>query len=410
MLYTYDTTSYTKGFMMLGSSKIRTLESLTDNVKKLTCSEISSHYYDTDRYPISGIPMFVYRMANGKSALRIINIQSITGLQGNFEALTDKTTLNGCSVQVATNGLNDYILNFQQLTDLEYVPMNKFTDYSGIQLLLDEDYSLAIVKTEQQPRAFKKFMFGHKLILCGEYSDGFSPVALIDADPDIVTSGLVMHLDAADISSYPGSGNTWYDISGNDRDVTLFNTPTFSTANNGTLSFARNSFEYGESISALPDLNRWTAEAWVKFNTVPSVGAVTAVITGQYDLISKLNFSIGTNVAPTNTNIYAGFFNGAWRNTSTGFTPVQNTWYHLTGTYDGATIRLYVNGAQNATGNIVASPQSGGKLRIARRWDDVANNANYFLDSVIPVVRVYNKALTAAEVLQNYNALKSRYV
>jgi hypothetical protein len=180
MQYTYDTAGYTKGFMMLGSSKIRTLESLTDNVKKLTCSEVSSNFYDTDRYPISGIPMFFYRMINGKSVLRIINSQNIDGLEGSFANLNDKTVLNGCSVQVASNGLNDYLLNFQKLTDLNYIPTNKHTDYSGIQWLLDDDYSLAVVTTTQQPRAFKKFIFGHKLILCGEYSDGFSPVALID--------------------------------------------------------------------------------------------------------------------------------------------------------------------------------------------------------------------------------------
>lgn len=410
MTYTYDTGSFIKGYMMLGSKKIRTLESINGNFKKLTCSEVSANYYDTDRYYIGGIPMLTYKMFNGKAALRVVDATAINSLRGDFTSLTDKTVLNGCSVQVSSNGYNEYILNLQRLTDMPSVNINTFTDFSGIPWLLDEDNSLAVVTTTQEPIALKKFIFGSKLILCGEYSDGFSPIALIDSNPDIITSNLVINLDAADINSYPGYGSTWYDISGNDRDITLFNTPTFSNDNEGILRFTRSNFEYGESNSALPNLTNWTAEAWVKFHTVPSAGNVTTVITGEYDLISKLNFSIGTNLQPTNAKIYAGFFDGAWRNTNTGFTPVKDIWYHLVGTYDGARIKLYVDGSQNDTGNIIASPQSGGKLRIARRWDDVANNSNYFLDSTIPVVRIYNRALNATEVLKNYNAVKSRYI
>ena len=59
----------------------------------------------------------------------------------------------------------------------------------------------------------------------------------IRGGPDIIEDGLVLHLDAADRNSYPLSGDTWYDLSGNDNHVTLYNSPTYSSLNGGTLSF-----------------------------------------------------------------------------------------------------------------------------------------------------------------------------
>jgi len=409
MSYTYDNSLFTKGYMMLGSSKIRTLESISDNFKKLTCSVTSDTPYSTGRYYIGGIPMYVDKMYNGRSALRVIDANAITGLNGIFNNVTSTTCVNGCSLQVITNGENEYIMSIQRLTDISSTPVNNFTDYAGMQWILDDDDSLAITITTQQPKAFKKFMFGNKMLICGEYNDGFSPVALIDRNYNIVTSGLIMNLDPSDISSYPGSGNKLYDISGNNRDVTLYNSPTFSSDNGGILNFSKSSLQYGLSDSNLPDLNRWTAEVWVKFKAVPNASNVTTVITGEYDLVSKLNFSIGTNLQPINANIYAGFFNGAWRNTSSGYTPNTTSWVHLAGTYDGSTITLYVNGSSFSTGSITASPQSGGKLRICRRWDDSASNSNYFLDAYIGAIKIYNRALTSTEILQNYNAYTTNY-
>jgi hypothetical protein len=410
MPYTYDNSLFTKGHMMLGSSKIRTLDSISDNFKKLTCSVTSDNPYSTGRYYIGGIPMYVDKMNNGRSALRIIDINAISGLNGTFENIVSTTCLNGCSIQVVTNGENDYIMHIQRLTDISSTPVNNFTDYSGMQWILDEDDSLAITITTQQPKAFKKFMFGNKMLLCGEYDDGFSPIALIDKEYNIVTSGLVVNLDPGDTASYPGSGNKLYDLSGNNRTVTLYNSPSFSSTNGGILNFTKSSLQYGLSDSNLPDLNRWTAEVWVKFKTIPNASNVTTVITGEYDGLSKLNFSLGTNLQPTNANIYAGFFNGAWRNTSSGYTPNTTSWIHLVGTYNGSTITLYVNTSSFATGSITASPQSGGKLRICRRWDDVATNSNYFLDAYIGSIKIYDRALTSAEILQNYNAYSSNYI
>lgn len=222
----------------------------------------------------------------------------------------------------------------------------------------------------------------------------------------IVTNGLILHLDAGNSTSYPKSGSTWSDISGNNRIATLVNTPTYSTSNGGILGFDDASLEYA-SIPNIGDLSVWTVESWIRLTTLLT-NKVTAVVTNQYDLSTKLNFSIGTNNAPTNYNLAAGFFNGAWR-TTTGFAPTTNVWYQVVGTYDGSVIRQYVNGiASGGTLNYVGTPQSGGEIRIMRRWDDGLLASN-FCDGDLSNIKIYNRALSSTEVLQNYNALKNRF-
>ena len=220
-----------------------------------------------------------------------------------------------------------------------------------------------------------------------------------------VNDSLVMYFDTAETASYSGTGSTLNDLSGNGRNATLYNTPTYKGEYGGLLSYDDDTFEYAET-AAISDLNRWTAEVWVRFNA--AIGTkVTSVVTNQFDLGSKLNFSIGTNRAPASYNITAGFFDGAWRN-ATGFAASTNTWYHLVGTYDGSYVRFYVNGSENSNLQYTGTPQSGGTVRIARRWDGNTIVGNH-VDGDIPVVRIYSRALNAEEVLQNFNASKSRY-
>lgn len=223
--------------------------------------------------------------------------------------------------------------------------------------------------------------------------------------PKIVTGGLVFSLDAGNLKSYPGSGTTWTDLSTTKNNGTLVNTPTYSSTSGGYLSFASASSQYATATN-LGSLSRWTVEAIVRFTAAYNT-KVAMVVGNQYNGASSLNFTIGTNNAPTNYNIAVGFFDGAWRST-TGVTYAQNTWVHITGSYDGSAVRQFTNGTQVDSLNYVGTPTSGGEIRINRRWDDVVSSGNLF-DSNIAVVRIYNRALTASEVSQNFNALRGRY-
>jgi hypothetical protein len=223
----------------------------------------------------------------------------------------------------------------------------------------------------------------------------------------IETRGLRVFLDAGDTRSYPGTGTTWTDLSGNGVNFTLRNSPTYSSTNGGILTFSSASFQYADTTTNLGDLATFTTEAWVKWNGNPA-GGTNAVVTNLYDGVSKVNFTLGAS-APSSATIRHSFYDGAWRNTNSGHTPTLGVWYHYAGTYDGSTLKLYINGVDSHTRNYSGTPGSGGGIRIARRWDDVDNVTTNFTDAVIPVVRIYNRALSTQEVNKNFNSQRARY-
>jgi len=199
----------------------------------------------------------------------------------------------------------------------------------------------------------------------------------------------------------------WKDVSKYNATATLFNSPKFVYQNYGIMNFDDTVYEYA-TIPNIGSLTKFSIETWARTNK-SLTGKVTTIVTNEYDLVSNLNFSLGTLNAPTDTDIRFGFYNGAWRFTS-GFAMATNTWYHIVGTYDGATIRLFVNGLLYSSTNYTGTAASGGNIRIARRWDDVANNANYFFSGDIALLRIYNRSLPSTEVIKNYNDTKTRFL
>ncbi len=220
-------------------------------------------------------------------------------------------------------------------------------------------------------------------------------------------AGLLVSLDSGNLTSYPGTGSTWYDLVGTANNATLFNSPTYSSSYNGILQFDDVSLEYG-TIPNIGNLSQWTVEVWFRLTT-SLTGKVTSIISNQFDLVNKLNFSIGTNNAPTNSNLAVGYYNGAWRTTA-GFVPQTNVWYQVVGTYDGSTIRQYVNGqASGGTLNYVGTSQSGGEVRLMRRWDETLTSSN-LVDGDLAIVKIYNTALSSSDILQNYNNTYTRFL
>jgi len=219
-------------------------------------------------------------------------------------------------------------------------------------------------------------------------------------------ASLMVYLDAGDGSSYAGSGSTWYDLTSNNNDATLFNTPTYSSSFGGYLNFIDSNFEYG-TIPNIGSLSKWTVETWVRFTSSIN-GKVSSIVTNQYDLSANLNFSLGTNNAPTNYNLAAGFYKSGWRNT-TGFTPSTNTWYNIVGTYDGSVVRQYVNGVANGgTNSYATNPLSGGEIRLMRRWDDGFSASNFF-NGDLAYVKIHNIDVSSDAISQNFNNIKSRF-
>lgn len=218
---------------------------------------------------------------------------------------------------------------------------------------------------------------------------------------DASSSNLLLELDA---TNYSGTGNTWTANVG--TNATLFNTPTHTSSSPTYFSFDSTQQEYAETTN-LASQSVWTVEAWFRVTSSLS-SSVTAVVTDQFDLTSNINFCIGQSRRPTSANICVGFYNGVWRTTN-GFAPSLNTWYHCVGTYDGTTIKQYVNNSLDTQLSYTGTSASGGlSVRIARRWDEPATTSNSFPGDVA-IVRIYDNAMTAGEVTASWNSNKARF-
>lgn len=224
--------------------------------------------------------------------------------------------------------------------------------------------------------------------------------------PKIITDGLVFTLDAANPKSYPGSGTIWNDLSGNNNTGTLTNGPTFLVSASGAISFdGTNDFvNFGNTLNftAQP----FTVECW--FNKRGNSSSNT--FGGA--LISKGAFGADNGWAMfTNNTGAAGFqirVNNVVYQAATSFTLENNSWYHLIGvrhTVDKK-IYLYVNGIFHSEGNeaTTTNPTST-KLLLVGTVDGYSRHFN----GLISNVKVYNKILSTDEVLQNFNATRSRF-
>ena len=233
----------------------------------------------------------------------------------------------------------------------------------------------------------------------------------------IVTNGLVLYLDAAKRDSYAGIGTAWNDISGNRNNGTLTNGPTFNSANGGNIVFD-GADDYGEAqrnITLRPDYV--TICAWVKYT-----GGQNLSFIGGCGNTGTAGYSLYINCAggiPTNFGFIAGNGNliGGGTPSVVFGTPGVSTINYLCGTFDGSILRGYQNGVlsnsvnQTTPGPLVY-PTSGGSPILGGMFIGIIESsislARYWTGNIFQI-KVYNRALTATEVLQNYNATKGRF-
>ena len=214
--------------------------------------------------------------------------------------------------------------------------------------------------------------------------------------PKIVTSGLLLALDAADKLSYPGSGTTWRNLASNNFNCTLTNGPTFSGANMGSIVY--DGVDDSATCSLVTsDANNVTMESWFKATTLPGDRGLMLNGNGGSSGYGLQFGACGT----AGTTLYV-FFGGINCNVVSYGTLVTNTWYqavYTRTTSPGISNILYINGISRST-NTSSNPNApAGSTLIGHS----AFNGN------ISIARIYNRALTATEVLQNYNATKNRY-
>jgi hypothetical protein len=217
-----------------------------------------------------------------------------------------------------------------------------------------------------------------------------------------IPAGLVFHLDAGNASSYSGSGSTWNDLAGSGLTTTLFNSPTFSSANGGYLSFVPSSSQYAQTSASLSVLTTWTIEVWHYYNGTFS--GDQPCILAEVHIGAGINYFLGSIFDATPPALQVGFYQDGFKITS-GLTLPANGWYHLVGTYDGSNVKLYVNNVLTQTYATNTTPTSSGSgIRFMRRWDF----GDYWGGS-LAVVRIYNGAKGASDVSTNYNGSKARF-
>jgi len=220
--------------------------------------------------------------------------------------------------------------------------------------------------------------------------------------PKIVTNGLVLALDAANNKSYPGSGTSWNDLSGNSNTGTLTNGPTFSNANGGIIVLdGTNDYIINSSTTNIPTgSSSRTIQMWIypRTDTCPLVQL--GMSGNQVYIMSFFNsagtlylFTDGVNVA--NNIIFSG-----------SNLPTLNAWNHMTFGNSGQNWFYYLNGVPKLLGTWSVTLNTVGQKYVIGYRDDVfvgTTNGN------ISQTFVYNRALNENEILQNYNATAVRF-
>ena len=222
--------------------------------------------------------------------------------------------------------------------------------------------------------------------------------------PKIITDGLVLALDAGNTKSYPGSGTTWTDLSGNGNTGTLVNGVGFDGGNGGSLSFdgVNDYITLGENSFISTD---FTYEVW--FDLTATTKERYLISLGYDNASSFLCFVIDREQQQNAINFIFRDSNNVnttyyWNsNLSSG------TKYHLCLTRSGSSNIAYLNGVQAFT--FTDGTPIGENLKYEIGWATDRNKTTAYHEGNIYETRLYNRALTASEIQQNFNALRGRF-
>jgi len=209
----------------------------------------------------------------------------------------------------------------------------------------------------------------------------------------LVSDGLVLCLDAANRKSYVSGSSTWTDISRNGYNGTLTNGPVFSSANGGHIVF-----DYTDDrIAGFGDFgqpSRFTLSSWVRSTNI-----------SQSQNIFNANPPFFLRI--TSSTMRCAVFTGSWIFVNGSITLSSNVWYNLVLTYDQSYVKGYVNGVLDVnsvkTGAPVWYVGTPYSLGYTTGGEDAPSVTN------IAVAQIYNRPLSATEILNNYNATKRRF-
>lgn len=233
----------------------------------------------------------------------------------------------------------------------------------------------------------------------------------LNHSPRLVTSGLILCLDAANSKSYPGSGTTWADLSGNLNDATITGSPTITTDGvtiTGLTQYASLNFTTFSQYTT-----SYTLAIWFKLDTVPTSGTAQALISigsdaGDQSILITNNYATYSGsriiwVSYRNGQAQPDVFSSTTTHGTTNYVYVASVRDHSTPSLSG-----YLNGTLLGSTSFVSGAANYAGTNQAAYLGKRQSNTQPLLGKIANAT-IYNRALSAAEVAQNFNALRGRF-
>lgn len=223
----------------------------------------------------------------------------------------------------------------------------------------------------------------------------------------IVNSGLQLYLDAENTDSYSGSGTTWHDLSGNGNDVAMQNSGDITYTSSGGGYFSTGAQGWFSNLGPTSNIptgsTSYTVSTWVQFPSGwtgrgYSPAMVTIGATATYNQINDFGLD-------QTGYLYVNWFGTPLVTSSWTPSAPGSNWANFVSQWDGATRKIWYNGVLQGSDTIGPTLGNTSDILIGNDYSGWSN----WLNGNIGQVLIYNRALTSAELAQNFNAVKSRY-
>ena len=241
-----------------------------------------------------------------------------------------------------------------------------------------------------------------------------APTDISFGEESFSNNGLILHLDSGNSSSYPGSGNTWYDLSENNYNAVLMNSPSFSSSSGGLIGLNGSSqwIQLNSFAGVLTNNSGYTISIWFKSTeTNPSGGIHNNAIFSMHNTNGDNRYRIGA--APdANRGLYYNFSTGSSEGRVSQINLHDNQWHNVTITKNtGVEAQFYIDDILRVSNGSITNGvdfNSVGQVSIGQEYDG-GNITDHFQGN-IPIVMIYNRALDQIDRTSLYDHYKNRYI
>jgi hypothetical protein len=218
----------------------------------------------------------------------------------------------------------------------------------------------------------------------------------------VVSNGLQLYLDADNPTSYPGTGTTWFDLSGQGNDVVMQNSGSISytASGGGYFTLASNGYFNRATTTGIPTgTSAYTMSVWVQWPT-----GTWPVSGGMIGIGSSITTNQTNQFRTVNTNGLVNYWYGNDLGATSTVSPASQ-WVNIVAQWDGTTRKIWVNGTQIASAGATGLNVTSSLLQVGAT--NVGGSEP--LQGNIGQALIYNRALTSTEIQQNYTAIRGRY-